>query len=95
MESDLGTKLDWIAVDHTGHPHIHILVRGVTEDRKTLNTAGDYIAFGIREQASEIATRATTAVSHHSPRQRNGRSASGARPPSLRVKHRASPDPAG
>src|SRR5450631_1420953 len=46
MEADLGTKLDWIAVDHhnTGHPHSHILVRGVTEDGKTLNIAGDYIA---------------------------------------------------
>ncbi|WP_354138401.1 DUF3363 domain-containing protein [Bradyrhizobium sp. LB11.1] len=59
MEVDLGTKLDWIAVDHhnTGHPHTHIIVRGVTEDGKTLNVAGDYIAYGIRERASEIVTR--------------------------------------
>src|SRR5450432_2026305 len=59
METDLGTKLDWIAVDHhnTGHPHTHILVRGVTKDGKTLNIAGDYIAYGIRERASEIVTR--------------------------------------
>jgi type IV secretory pathway VirD2 relaxase len=59
MEADLGTKLDWIAVDHhnTGHPHTHILLRGVTEDGKTLNIAGDYIAYGIRERASEIVTR--------------------------------------
>jgi type IV secretory pathway VirD2 relaxase len=59
MEADLGTKLDWIAVDHhnTGHPHSHILVRGVTDDGKTLNIAGDYIAYGIRERASEIVTR--------------------------------------
>jgi hypothetical protein len=57
MEADLGTKLDWIAVDHhTGHPHTHILVRGVTDDGKTLNIAGDYIAYGIRERASEIVT---------------------------------------
>ena len=30
MEDDLGTKLDWVAVDHhnTGHPHTHIVVRG-------------------------------------------------------------------
>ena len=56
MEVDLGTKLDWIAVDHhnTGHPHTHILVRGITDDGKTLNIAGDYIAYGIRERASEI-----------------------------------------
>lgn len=58
MEADLGTNLDWIAVDHhnTGHPHTHILVRGVTDDGKTLNIAGDYIAYGIRERASEIVT---------------------------------------
>jgi type IV secretory pathway VirD2 relaxase len=58
MEVDLGTKLDWIAVDHhnTGHPHTHILLRGVTGDRKILNIAGDYIAHGIRERASEIIT---------------------------------------
>jgi type IV secretory pathway VirD2 relaxase len=58
MEADLGTKLDWIAVDHhnTGHPHTHILVRGVTDDGKILNIAGDYIAHGIRERASEIVT---------------------------------------
>jgi len=59
MEADLGTKLDWIAVDHhnTGHPHTHVLVRGITDDGKTLNIAGDYIAYGIRERASDIVTR--------------------------------------
>jgi hypothetical protein len=30
MEDDLGTRLDWVAVDHfnTGHPHSHVVVRG-------------------------------------------------------------------
>ena len=58
MEADLGTRLDWIAVDHhnTGHPHTHILLRGVTDDGKILNIAGDYMAHGIRERASEIVT---------------------------------------
>lgn len=58
MEADLGTRLDWIAVDHhnTGHPHTHILVRGITDDGKRLDIAGDYIAHGIRERASEIVT---------------------------------------
>ncbi len=58
MESDLGTKLDWIAVDHhnTGHPHTHILLRGVTGQGKRLDIAGDYIAHGVRERASEIVT---------------------------------------
>jgi type IV secretory pathway VirD2 relaxase len=59
MEEDLRTNLDWVAVDHfdTGHPHTHVLVRGVTEDGKTLNIAGDYIGHGIRGRASEIMTR--------------------------------------
>lgn len=59
MEADLGTNLDWIAVDHhnTGHPHTHIIVRGITDDGKTLNIAGDYIGYGVRERASEIVTR--------------------------------------
>src|SRR5690606_19463150 len=33
MEADLGTRLDWVAVDHwnTDNPHVHLLVRGVTD----------------------------------------------------------------
>jgi type IV secretory pathway VirD2 relaxase len=32
MEADLGTKLEWVAVDHynTGHPHSHVVIRGKT-----------------------------------------------------------------
>ena len=59
MEQDLGTGLDWIAIDHhnTGHPHTHVLVRGATDDGKILYIAGDYIARGIRHRASELVTR--------------------------------------
>ncbi len=58
MEQDLGTQLDWIAVDHhnTGHSHTHIIVRGVLDDGRILNIAGDYIAHGIRHRASELVT---------------------------------------
>lgn len=40
MERDLGTKLDWIAVDHfnTGHPHTHVVVRGRDERGQDLVT---------------------------------------------------------
>ena len=57
MEKDLETRLDWIAIDHynTGHPHTHIIVRGVLEGG-ILNIAGDYIAHGIRHRASELVT---------------------------------------
>jgi len=59
MELDLATRLDWIAVGHhnTGHPHTHIIVRGVLDDGRILNIAGDYIAHGIRHRASELVTR--------------------------------------
>jgi type IV secretory pathway VirD2 relaxase len=59
MELDLNTRLDWIAVDHhnTGHPHTHIVVRGVLDDGRILYIAGDYIAHGIRHRASELVTR--------------------------------------
>jgi type IV secretory pathway VirD2 relaxase len=58
MEKDLDTRLDWIGVDHynTGHPLTHIIVRGVTDDGKILNVAGDYIAHGVRHRASELVT---------------------------------------
>jgi type IV secretory pathway VirD2 relaxase len=58
LESDLGTQLDWVAVDHynTGHPHTHVMVRGITDDGKILNIAGDYIAHGIRHRASDLVT---------------------------------------
>jgi type IV secretory pathway VirD2 relaxase len=59
VELDLATRLDWIAVDHhnTGHPHTHIIVRGVLDDGRILNIAGDYIDHGIRHRASELVTR--------------------------------------
>lgn len=58
VEKDLETRLDWIAIDHynTGHPHTHIVVRGVLAEGGILNIAGDYIAHGIRHRASELVT---------------------------------------
>jgi type IV secretory pathway VirD2 relaxase len=59
VELDLATRLDWIAVDHhnTGHPHTHVMVRGVLDNGRILNIAGDYIAYGVRHRASELVTR--------------------------------------
>ena len=58
MERDLGTKLDWIAVDHfnTGHPHTHVLVRGRDERGQDLVMARDYIGHGIRARAQDLVT---------------------------------------
>ncbi|MCK0166228.1 DUF3363 domain-containing protein [Jannaschia sp. S6380] len=57
-ETDLGTELDWIAVDHwnTAHPHVHVLVRGRTDTGADLVIARDYIGSGLRGRASERAT---------------------------------------
>ncbi|WP_324698929.1 relaxase/mobilization nuclease RlxS [Novosphingobium sp. RL4] len=59
VEQDLGTKLDWVAVDHfnTGHPHSHIVLRGIDEQGKDLVIAREYISHGLRERAAEIMTR--------------------------------------
>ncbi|MET4349547.1 DUF3363 domain-containing protein [Bradyrhizobium sp. RT9a] len=56
---DLGTGLDWVAVDHwnTEHPHIHILVRGRADDGEDLVISRDYIATGLRARAGDLVTR--------------------------------------
>lgn len=58
VEADLGTRLDWVAVNHhnTGHPHVHVIVRGKDDMGENLVINGDYLANGIRERASELTT---------------------------------------
>jgi type IV secretory pathway VirD2 relaxase len=58
METDLGTRLEWVAVDHwdTGHPHTHIVLRGREQGGENLVIAREYISRGMRARASEIAT---------------------------------------
>ncbi len=57
-ESDLGTKLEWVAVDHfnTGHPHTHIIVRGKDDKGKDLVIARDYLSHGLRGRARDLIT---------------------------------------
>ncbi len=57
-ERDLGTKLDWVAVEHhnTEHPHIHLLVRGVTDRGDNLVISRDYISEGLRARAGALVT---------------------------------------
>jgi len=58
MEADLGTRLDWVAVDHwnTDNPHTHIVLRGKDGTGKDLIISRDYIAQGMRDRAAELAT---------------------------------------
>jgi len=48
MEADLGTRLDWVAVDHwnTDNPHTHVVLRGKDDTSKDLIISRDYIAEG-------------------------------------------------
>ncbi|WP_193075201.1 relaxase/mobilization nuclease and DUF3363 domain-containing protein [Pseudomonas sp. FME51] len=58
MEADLGTRLEWVAVDHwnTDNPHTHVVLRGKDDTGKDLIISRDYISQGMRERASELAT---------------------------------------
>ncbi|WP_291079130.1 DUF3363 domain-containing protein [Hyphomonas sp.] len=58
MEKDLGTRLDWVAVDHhnTGHPHTHVVIRGKDQNGKDLVIAREYLTKGLRRQAEDLAT---------------------------------------
>jgi type IV secretory pathway VirD2 relaxase len=59
VERDLGTKLDWVAVDHwnTEHPHVHIIIRGRTDDGQDLVIDRDYIKQGMRDRAQDLITQ--------------------------------------
>jgi type IV secretory pathway VirD2 relaxase len=58
MEKDLGTRLEWVAIDHynTAHPHVHVLVRGRDATGNTLVIARAYIREGIRTRSQELVT---------------------------------------
>jgi type IV secretory pathway VirD2 relaxase len=55
-ERDLGSRLDWVAVDHwnTDNPHVHVLVRGRAEDGRDLVISRDYISRGFRGRAEAL-----------------------------------------
>lgn len=57
-EKDLGTKLDWAGVDHwnTDNPHVHVILRGRTDDGQDLVVDRDYIRSGLRDRAQDLIT---------------------------------------
>jgi type IV secretory pathway VirD2 relaxase len=58
VERDLGTKLDWVAVDHwnTDNPHVHVLIGGRADDGQDLVISRAYISRGFRDRAAERVT---------------------------------------
>lgn len=59
MQKDLGTALDWVAVDHwnTDNPHVHVILRGRTDDGQDLVISRDYISRGMRDRAIDLVTQ--------------------------------------
>jgi type IV secretory pathway VirD2 relaxase len=58
MEEDLGTEINWVAVEHfnTEHPHVHAAVRGLRTDGAVLRMSRDYVQQGIRAVAEHLCT---------------------------------------
>ena len=56
METDLDTKLDWVAANHydTGQPHTHLVIRGVRDNGKDLVIPRQYISQTLRQRAQDL-----------------------------------------
>jgi type IV secretory pathway VirD2 relaxase len=59
MERDLGTQLEWVAIDHhnTAHPHVHVAIRGRDEAGRSLLLDREYVKHGVRARSRELATQ--------------------------------------
>src|SRR5205807_901661 len=66
MERDLDTPLEWAAIDHhnTGHPHVHLLVRGRDADGRPLEIAPTYIKTGLRTPGARGEDRHADVAGH-------------------------------
>lgn len=58
MQRDLGTRLEWVAIDHcdTAHPHSHVMIRGRDDQGRNLVIARDYIRHGMRQRLQDRVT---------------------------------------
>jgi type IV secretory pathway VirD2 relaxase len=72
MEVDLGTRLDWVGIDHwnTDNPHVHLIVRGADDRGDTLVIHRSYISHGMRERAAELVTIELGPQSEHQVRRK-------------------------
>jgi len=57
-ELALGSRLEWVAVDHwdTDNPHTHIILRGVRDDGRDLIIPREFVQHGFRSVARDVAT---------------------------------------
>jgi hypothetical protein len=85
-ERDLGTKLDWVAIDHwnTDNPHVHVLIRGRADGGQDLVISRHYLSrgFGRGPKTASRWNWGTAANGRSSPRWK-GRSRPSAGPISI------------
>ncbi|MEQ1818941.1 MAG: hypothetical protein ABL871_10045 [Terricaulis sp.] len=57
-ETALGTRLQWVAVDHwdTDNAHSHVILRGVRDDGRDLIIPREFVQHGFRSAARDVAT---------------------------------------
>ncbi|HTF33787.1 MAG TPA: DUF3363 domain-containing protein [Myxococcota bacterium] len=76
LADELGTKLEWVAIDHhnTGHPHVHVALRGVHERGHALRIPRDVIRDGkLRGWSQALATQVLgLRTEHELRREREG-----------------------
>ena len=59
MEGDLGLRLQWVAIEHfdTAHPHVHVVIRGKSQEGILFRMPREYVGHGIRQRSQELATQ--------------------------------------
>ena len=73
VAADLGERgLDWLAANHfdTDNPHAHVLIRGRRADGRDLVIPRQYVGYGIRARAQEVAQELSGDLSRHDAEKR-------------------------
>ena len=59
MEGDLGLRLEWVGIAHfdTAHPHLHVVIRGRSQEGIEFRLPREYVGHGLRLRSQELATQ--------------------------------------
>jgi type IV secretory pathway VirD2 relaxase len=59
IEKEIAVSVEWVAVAHynTGHPHVHIALRGIDRQGREIRLPREFVQHGIRNIAEDWCTR--------------------------------------
>jgi type IV secretory pathway VirD2 relaxase len=59
VEEDLGIRFGWVGIAHfdTAHPHLHVAIRGRSEEGVEFRMPREYVRQGLRLRSQELATQ--------------------------------------